>query len=99
MTEAVTPRIQSFLLDADEVLCPFSLLKLNVILNGMPDTAKPYKIDYTILLLSYQKWQGKDLEEFCHKQTISYFMFNPENDSAEAREALFFDIREFLLGV
>ena len=88
----------SFLFDDDQRLDHASLIKLNLYLNSTDKNFKPYQIDYNILLLSYQMWKGKDLEEFCEKQTLSYFLFNPQNDSAEAREAMYMDIREFLIG-
>ena len=74
-----------------------SIFYLNFYLNGFIDAEqKPYKIDYHTLLMSYQMWGGKDLDEFCHKQTISHFLFNPNDASEAAREAFFLEIREFL---
>ncbi|MEM8999773.1 MAG: hypothetical protein AAGB24_05875 [Bacteroidota bacterium] len=75
-----------------------SIFKLNLYLNAYEQENKPYKIDYNTLLLSYHMWKGKDLDEFCQKHTISHFLFNPNNDSAEAREAFYMEIREFLSG-
>ncbi|MEN1783616.1 MAG: hypothetical protein AAGF77_00620 [Bacteroidota bacterium] len=89
---------RSFLCNEIEELNAASLIKLNLYLNSTDSNFKPYQIDYNVLLLSYRMWQGTDLEEFCEKQTLSYFLFNPQNDSAEAREAMFMDIREFLSG-
>ncbi len=88
----------SFLCDGNQELDAVSLIKFNLYLNTTDRRLKPYQIDYNILLLSYQMWKGKDLEEFCEKQTLSYFLFNPLHDSAEAREAMYMDIREFLIG-
>lgn len=87
-----------FLFNEKRELSPSSLIKLNLYLNTSDQKRKPYNLDYNILLLSYQMWQGHDLEEFCEKQTLSYFLFNPQHDSAEAREAMYMDIREFLIG-
>ena len=89
---------QSFLFSESSELSLLSLFKLNLYLNDTNAQLKPYQIDYNILMLSYRMWKGKDLEEFCEKQTLSYFLFNPHHDSAEAREALFMEIREFLMG-
>jgi len=91
--------LPSFLFEEDEKLCKDSLINLNLILNGLANDQKPYQINYNTLLMSYSLWKGKDLDEFCHKQALSYFLFNPQNDSAVAREALFIEIREFLIGV
>jgi len=99
MKNKTTPNpSKSFLFNEKQELDISSLIKLNLYLNATDAREKPYHIDYNILLLSYQKWQGKDLEEFCEKQTLSYFLFNPHHDSAEAREAMYMDIREFLIG-
>ncbi len=95
--QKVSPK--SFLFDKHDQLSSSSLIKLNLYLNSSDNSIKPYQIDYNVLLLSYQMWQGTDLEEFCEKQTLSYFLFNPQNDSAEAREAMYMDIREFLMGI
>ena len=90
------PHNSSFLLDSESSLDRQSLYLLNLYLNT--EEAKPYKIDYNTLLMSYHLWKGDKIEDFCEKQTISYFLFNPQNDSAEAREAFYMDIREFLVG-
>ncbi len=90
--------MDSFLFNDKKELEPSSLIKLNLYLNSSDQSFKPYQIDYNILLLSYGMWEGRNLEEFCKKQTLSYFLFNPQNDSAEAREAMYMDIREFLMG-
>ncbi|WP_350290911.1 hypothetical protein [uncultured Croceitalea sp.] len=90
--------LPSFLFKEDNKLCEDSLINLNLILNGLANDKKPYQIDYHTLLLSYSLWKGTDLDEFCHKQALSYFLFNPKNDSAVAREALYIEIREFLSG-
>lgn len=92
------PSVDSFLFNDKNELSPSSLIKLNLYLNTTDRNVKPYQIDYNILLLSYHAWNGRSLEEFCEKQTLSYFLFNPQNDSAEAREAMYMDIREFLMG-
>ena len=73
-----------------------SIIKLNVYLNETDEKKKPYKIDYQTLLMSYKRWNGKDLDEFCYRQTISNFLLNPNNDSNVAKEAFFIEIREFL---
>lgn len=86
----------SFLLNNESFLETQSLYLLNLYLNTAE--AKPYSIDYNTLLMSYHLWKGDNIEEFCEKQTISYFLFNPHNDSSEAREAFYMDIREFLVG-
>lgn len=75
-----------------------SIFRLNLYLGGFQESQKPYQIHYNILLMSFHLWKGKDLDEFCHKQTISHFLFNPEQDSVEAREAYYLEIREFLTG-
>lgn len=90
--------MNSFLFNDKKELDASSLIKLNLYLNSSDQSVKPYQIDYNVLLLSYSMWEGKSLEEFCEKQTLSYFLFNPQNDSAEAREAMYMDIREFLMG-
>ena len=90
------PRTTSFLLDGEHDIDNQSIFMLNLYLNAVDQ--KPYTIDYNTLLMSYHLWSGSDLEEFCEKQTISYFLFNPQNDSAEAREAFYMEIREFLGG-
>ena len=87
-----------FLLDADHQLDAYSIFKLNIYLNALNDEEKPYLINYNTLLMSYHLWQGKNLDDFCEKQTISYFLLNPSHDSAEAREAMYLEIREFLGG-
>ena len=89
----------SFLFGEDKPPCKDSLINLNLILNGLDNDKKPYQIDYQMLLMSYSLWKGTDLEEFCFKQALSYFLFNPQNDSAVAREALFIAIREFFTGL
>ena len=76
----------------------YSLFLLNLYLNGYGEKHKPYKIDYHTLLMSYHLWKNKDLDEFCQNQTLSYFLLHPSADSAEAREAFYFEIREFLGG-
>ena len=98
MKDCCKPPYMSFLCDGNQNFEDFSLIKFNLYLNTTDKKIKPYQLDYNILLLSYQLWKGKDLEEFCEKQTLSYFLFNPQNDSAEAREAMYMDIREFLSG-
>ncbi|MEX0313671.1 MAG: hypothetical protein AB3N18_05805 [Allomuricauda sp.] len=98
MNKNLTAQIPSFLTNEPADL-DYSIFQLNLYLNGYSDASKPYKIDYHLLLMSYHLWEGKDLEEFCQKQTISYFLMNPSNDSAEAREAFCLEIREFFLGV
>ena len=90
--------IPSFLFNEGKEPSLNSLINLNLILNGLEFDKKPYQIDYQVLLMSYSSWKGNNLDEFCHKQTLSYFLFNPQNDSAVAREALFIEIREFLAG-
>lgn len=91
--------MDTFLFNDKGELDASSLIKFNLYLNSSSDQCiKPYQIDYNVLLLSYAMWEGKSLEEFCKKQTLSYFLFNPQNDSAEAREAMYMDIREFLMG-
>jgi len=86
----------SFLINSEYDIDYQSMFMLNLYLNEIDQ--KPYTIDYNTLLMSYNLWKGNDVEDFCEKQVISYFLFNPQNDSAEAREALYMDIREFLLG-
>ncbi len=76
----------------------YSLFLLNLYLNGYGEKHKPYTIDYHTLLLSYHFWGKKSLEEFCQNQTLSYFLLHPNDDSAEAREAFYIEIREFLTG-
>ncbi|WP_190809225.1 hypothetical protein [Flagellimonas sp. S3867] len=98
MNKNVTTQIPSFLTNEPEDL-DYSIFQLNLYLNGYNEAYKPYKIDYHLLVISYHLWEGRDLEEFCQKQTICYFLMNPMNDSAEAREAFCFEIREFLLGI
>ncbi|WP_350285285.1 hypothetical protein [uncultured Croceitalea sp.] len=98
MKKDIIPHSPSFLFDEELGLSDLSIFKLNLYLNAIDADAKPYQIDYNTLLMSYHLWKGSDLEEFCEKQTISYFLFNPQNDSAEAREAFYMDIREFLGG-
>ncbi len=88
----------SFLFEENTKVCKDSLITLNLILNGLASEKKPYQINYHTLLMSYSLWQGTDLDDFCHKQALSYFLFNPQNDSEVAREALFIEIREFLAG-
>ncbi len=88
----------SFLCNDNKELDASSLIKLTLYLNAADTSLKPYQLDYNVLLLSYQMWGGTSLEEFCEKQTLSYFLFNPQQDSAEAREAMYMDIREFLMG-
>jgi hypothetical protein len=73
-----------------------SIFQLNLYLNGLAENQKPYKIDYHTLLMSYKLWKGKDLDEFCYKQTVSHFLLNPDNACNVAREAFFIEIREFL---
>jgi len=86
----------SFLFNNELAINSKSIFMLNLYLNGLDK--KPYTIDYNTLLMSYHLWKGDDIEDFCEKQTISYFLFNPLNDSAGAREAFYMDIREFLIG-
>nr|WP_299383704.1 hypothetical protein [Allomuricauda sp.] len=75
----------------------YSIFQLNLYLCGYSTSQKPYTIDYHLLLMSYHANRHKDLDEFCQNQTISYFLMHPNNDSAEAREAFYIEIREFLL--
>ena len=83
--------IPSFLCEENgHSICEKSLISLNLILNGLDNEKKPYKIDYQNVMMSYSLWKGTCLDEFCHKQALSYFLFNPQNDSAVAREALTF---------
>ncbi|MEO9513747.1 MAG: hypothetical protein ABJN84_00775 [Flavobacteriaceae bacterium] len=89
--------ISSFLTNDYQSL-DYSVFLLNLYLNGYDKEDKPYTIEYNTLLMSYHAWKGKDLDEFCQSQTLSYFLLNPRNDSAEAREAFCIEIREFLLG-
>ncbi len=77
----------------------YSIFQLNLYLNGYDEVHKPYRIDYNILLMSYHLCKGIDLDEFCQDQTIGYFLLNPTQDSAEAKEAFYMEIREFLSGV
>lgn len=97
MCETNDAQIFSFLTNEPANL-DYSIFQLNLFLNG-EETSKPYKIDYHVLLMSYHLWGGRNLDEFCQKQTVSYFLMNPSNDSAEAREAFCLEIREFLLGI
>ncbi|TAI49278.1 hypothetical protein [Flagellimonas allohymeniacidonis] len=91
MNKKLSAQIPSFLTNEPADL-EYSIFKLNLFLNG----CKPYTIDYQVLLMSYHFWKGKDLDEFCQEQTISYFLLNPLHDSVEAREAFCLEIREFL---
>ncbi len=75
-----------------------SIFRLNLYLGGAYNKQPPHRIDYNILLVSYHLWNGKDLDEFCRKQTLSHFLFNPEEDSIEAREAYYLEIWKFLAG-
>ncbi|MDT0607031.1 hypothetical protein [Croceitalea rosinachiae] len=90
------PHTSSFLFDSKDAIDEQSIFMLNLYLSAIAE--KPYTIDYNTLLMSFHLWKGSNIEEFCEKHTISYFLFNPQNDSAEAREAFFMDIREFLIG-
>lgn len=99
MDNNLTKPTPSFLFEEDSLLCENSLINLNLILNGLADDKKPYQIDYHTLLMSYSLWKGNNLDEFCHKQTLSYFLFNSKYDSAVAREAFYIEIREFLSGI
>jgi hypothetical protein len=99
MSNNLPKTLPSFLFKEDNKLCKDSLINLNLILNGLANDKKPYQIDYNTLLMSYSLWKGTNLDEFCHKQALSYFLFNPKNDSAVAREALYIEIREFLTGI
>ena len=76
----------------------YSIFLLNLYLNGYGDQHKPYKIDYHILLVSYRMCKHQDLEEFCQDQTLGYFLLHPWDDSPEAREAFYIEIKEFLDG-
>lgn len=88
----------SFLFKGEQELDLSALVKLSLYLHATDKSLKPYQIDYTVLLMSYKLWGSKSLEEFCVNQTLSYFLFNPQNDSAVAREAMYMEIREFLMG-
>jgi len=99
MKKKISERTPSFLFNEDKAPSKDSLINLNLILNGLENDKKPYQINYQLLLMSYSSWKGTNLDDFCHKEASSYFLFNPENDSAVAREALFFEIREFLTGL
>lgn len=99
MNNNLPKTLPSFLFEEDDKLSQDSLINLNLILNGLANDKKPYQIDYNTLLMSYSLWKGKNLDEFCHKQALSYFLFNPQNDSAVAREALYIEIREFFTGI
>lgn len=96
MKNNLPPTLPSFLFKEDKLPCKDSLINLNLILNGLNNDKKPYQIDYQMLLMSYSLWKGSNLDEFCYKEVLSYFLFNPKNDSEVAREALFIEIREFL---
>lgn len=98
MDKKVTfPYISSFLTNDPNEL-DYSIFRLNLYLSGYGEAYKPYKIDYQILMISYHLWNGKDLDEFCQEQTISYFLMHPTHASPEAREAFCLEIREFLSG-
>ncbi len=97
MNQKPNAQISSFLYD-DKMNLEYSIFCLNLYLNAFSDSDKPYKIDYQTVLTSYYLWKGKNLEEFCQDQTVSYFLMNPLNDSPEAREAFSLEIREFLSG-
>lgn len=75
-----------------------SLFWLNLYLNAFDESKKPYRIDYNTILVSYHQWKGNNLEFFCEDQTVCYFLFNPQQDSKAAREALFQELQEFLSG-
>ncbi len=98
MDKNIPTSIPSFLTNESENL-DYSIFQLNLYLNGYSELEKPYKIDYNTLLMSYHLCRGTDIEEFCLDQTLGYFLLNPANDSAEAREAFCIEIREFLLGI
>lgn len=76
-----------------------TLFYLNFYPDGFRKNPKPYQVRYQLLLLSWKKWAGKDLEEFCKRETISYFLFNTENDSPANREAYYREIKEFITGL
>jgi len=97
MKNKLAAPIPSFLKE-DVPNLEYSLFKVNLILNAYGENRKPYTIDYHTLMMSYYLWGGSNLEEFCHKQALSYFLLNPLYDSAEAREAFSLEIREFLSG-
>ena len=97
MNKNLNAQISSFLTNQPEDL-DYSVFQLNLYLNAYADSLKPYKIDYHTILMSYHLWGKRDVEEFCQKQTVSYFLMNPMYDSPEAREALSLEIREFLTG-
>jgi len=97
MDKNVSPQISSFLLN-EKLNLEYSVFCLNLYLNGFSEADKPYKINYQTVLTSYYLWKGRNLEEFCQNQTLSYFLMNPLNDSPEAREAFSLEIREFLSG-
>lgn len=77
----------------------YSIFQLNLYLNAYDGVHKPYRIDYNTLLMSYHMCKGSNLDEFCQDQTIGYFLLNPLKDSAEAREAFYIEIQEFLSGL
>lgn len=96
MKKEIQPHSSSFLFNNEDNIDKHSIYMLNLYLNAFDK--KPYSIDYNTILMSYHLWKGSDIEDFCESQTVSYFLFNPQNDSAEAREAFYMDIREFLIG-
>lgn len=97
--EQTKSALNSSFLTCEPKSLDYSIFQLNLYLNGYDEAHKPYKIDYNTLLMSYHLCPGKNLDEFCQDQTISYFLLNPAHASAEAREAFYIEIREFLAGI
>lgn len=58
-----------------------------------------FHVQYHLVLLSWKKWGKKNLDEFCQRETQSYFLFNPKSDSPEAREAYCAEIKAFISGL
>lgn len=76
-----------------------TLFYLNFYPGGFRKNPEPFRVHYQLLLISWNKWAGKDLEEFCNRETLSYFLFNAKHDSPANREAYFNEIKEFISGL
>ena len=93
-----TDNAEHSLLSVDSLSKRSTLFYLNLYLGGFNAAKKPYKIHYQLLVMSWAQWGGKNLEDFCHRETLSYFLFNSKSDSPAAREAYYHEIKEFISG-
>ena len=94
-----TDKTENSFLSVEALSKHSTLFYLNLYLGGFEAARKPYKIHYQLLMISWEQWGKRKVDEFCHRETLSYFMFNAKMDSPVAREAYYHEIKEFITGL